>query len=67
MKTINLNTGQGVTITIFPDGQPHVNVQHIEEADEIKVVCSITDTSKLLQLVEISNALDNLWQPVTTG
>jgi ribose-phosphate pyrophosphokinase len=61
MKTINLNTGEGVTITIFPDGQPHINLQDIEEGDEVKVICSITDTSKLLQLLEISNAVDNLF------
>jgi len=36
MKTINLNTGEGVTITIFPDGQPHVNVQAVQDGDEVK-------------------------------
>jgi len=61
MKTINLNTGEGVKITIFPDGQPHINIHNITEADEVKVVCSITDTSKLLQLLETANALDNLF------
>jgi ribose-phosphate pyrophosphokinase len=61
MKTINLKTGEGVTITIFPDGQPHINLQNIEEGDEVKVICSITDTSKLLQLLETANALDNLF------
>ena len=61
MKTINLNTGEGVTITIFPDGQPHINVQAVQDGDEVKVVCSITDTSKLLQLLETANALDNLF------
>jgi len=61
MKTINLNTGEGVKITIFPDGQPHINIHNITEADEVKVICSITDTSKLLQLLETANALDNLF------
>jgi ribose-phosphate pyrophosphokinase len=61
MKTINLNTGEGVKITIFPDGQPHVNINTINEGDEVKLVCSITDTSKLLQLLETANALDNLF------
>jgi ribose-phosphate pyrophosphokinase len=61
MKTINLNTGEGVTITIFPDSQPHINLQNIAEADDVKVVCSLTDTSKLLQLLETANALDNLF------
>ena len=59
MKTINLNTSEGIKITIFPDGQPHVNISSIAEEDEVKVICSITDTSKLLQLLETANALDN--------
>ncbi len=61
MKTINLNTGEGVKITIFPDGQPHININTINEGDEVKLICSITDTSKLLQLLETANALDNLF------
>jgi ribose-phosphate pyrophosphokinase len=61
MKTINLNTGEGVKITIFPDSQPHININTIAEGDEVKVICSITDTSKLLQLLETANALDNLF------
>lgn len=61
MKTINLNTSEGIKITIFPDGQPHVNISSIAEEDEVKVICSITDTSKLLQLLETANALDNLF------
>ncbi|MGC4100840.1 ribose-phosphate pyrophosphokinase-like domain-containing protein [Ferruginibacter sp.] len=61
MKTINLNTGSGVKVTIFPDGQPHVNLQDVQEGDEVKVICSITDTSKLLQLLELSDAIDNLF------
>ena len=61
MKIINLNTSEGVTITIFPDSQAHINIPSITEGDEVKVVCSITDTSKLLQLLETANALDNLF------
>jgi ribose-phosphate pyrophosphokinase len=61
MKIIHLNTGQNVKITLFPDSQPHINLQNIEEGDEVKVICSITDTSKLLQLLETANALDNLF------
>lgn len=61
MKIINLNTQEGVRITLFPDGQPHVNLQGIEEGDAVKVVCSITDTSKLLQLLQTANALDHLF------
>lgn len=61
MKTINLNSSEGIQVTIFPDGQPHVNIQTVAEGDEVKVICSLTDTSKLLQLLETANALDNLF------
>ena len=61
MKTINLNTEEGIKVTIFPDTQPHVNVQNVAEGDEVKVICSLTDTGRLLQLAETSNALDNLF------
>ena len=59
MRTINLNNGEGIQVTIFPDGQPHVNIQNLAEAEEVKVICSLTDTSKLLQLLETANAIDN--------
>lgn len=61
MKIINLNTGEGVKVTTFPDSQPHVNVQGIGENEEVKVICSIADSAKLLQLLETANALDNLF------
>ena len=61
MKTINLNSNEGIQVTIFPDGQPHVNIPTVTEGDEVKVICSLTDTSKLLQLLETANALDNLF------
>ena len=44
----------------FPDGQVHVNLSRIDEDDEITVHCSITDSEKMIQLLEISDALDNL-------
>jgi ribose-phosphate pyrophosphokinase len=61
MKTINLNNSSGITLTLFPDNQPHVNLQGISEGDEVKVTCSITDAVKMLQLLETANALDNLF------
>lgn len=61
MKLINLNTGEGVKITIFPDTQPHINSSDINEGDEVKVICSLTNPGKLLQLLETANALDNLF------
>lgn len=59
MKTINLNTGENIKITIFPDKQPHVNISGLGEGEEVKLVCSITDTEKLLLLLETANAIDN--------
>ncbi len=61
MKTINLNTEAGIKITIFPDSQPHVNIQDIVEGDEVKVICSITSSDKLIELLQTANALDNLF------
>jgi ribose-phosphate pyrophosphokinase len=61
MKTINLNTPSGIQFTLFPDNQPHVNIQGVEEGDSVKVICSITDSIKMLQLLQTANALDNLF------
>ena len=61
MKTINLNTGEGLQTTLFPDNQPHVNIHGIEEGDEVKVVCSITDSVKMMQLLQTANALENVF------
>ncbi|MEP7231147.1 MAG: ribose-phosphate pyrophosphokinase-like domain-containing protein [Ginsengibacter sp.] len=61
MKTINLNTGKGIQIILFPDNQPHVNIQDIKDAEEVKVICSITSSVKMIQLLQTANALDNLF------
>ncbi len=61
MKTINLNTATGIQFTLFPDQQPHVNIQGIEEGDEVKIICSITDSVKMMQLLQTANALENLF------
>ena len=61
MKTINLNTATGVQFTLFPDNQPHVNISGISEGDEVKVICSITDSVKMLQLLQTANALENIF------
>lgn len=61
MKTINLNTTSGIQFTLFPDNQPHINIQGVEDGDNIKVICSITDSIKMMQLLQTANALDNLF------
>lgn len=59
MKTINLNNGTGVTLTLFPDNQPHVNIGVIQEGEAVQVICSLTDSLKLVQLLQVANALTN--------
>ncbi len=61
MKTINLNTPSGIQFILFPDNQPHINIQGIEEGEEVKVICSLTDSLKVMQLLQTANALDNLF------
>lgn len=61
MKIINLNNATGTRLFLFPDMQPHVNIQDINEGDEVKVICSITCSDKMIQLLETANALDNLF------
>jgi len=58
MRTINLNTQQGCKVLVFPDKQPHVTL--IDELDEsTMVICSITDSQKLLELCMLTDALNN--------
>lgn len=59
MKTVNINTGEGIKQLIFPDNQPHVNILDIEEGDDVKVICAITDSVKMMELLQTANALDN--------
>ena len=61
MKIVNLNTAEGIRFILFPDNQPHVNIQGVNEGDEVKVVCSLTDSIKMMQLLQTANALDNLF------
>ena len=61
MKIINLNTTEGIQFTLFPDNQPHVNIQGVKDGDDVKVICSITDSVKMMQLLQTANALDNLF------
>lgn len=59
MKLIHINQNQGITTFLFPDNQPHVRLENIEEGDEVKVVCSLTDANLLLQFLQCANALDH--------
>lgn len=46
---------------LFPDGQPHVNVQGITAGDEVRVVAPIRNSQEMMELLCLSNALDNLF------
>lgn len=59
MKVINLNTQENVRLTVFPDNQPHVNIDNIKEGDDVRVICSITNSIKLLNLLQCSNAIEH--------
>jgi ribose-phosphate pyrophosphokinase len=60
MKTINIDNAEGVRFLLFPDNQPHVNVSGIQEGDEVKLVCSLTNSLALMHLLQTANALDHL-------
>lgn len=60
MKLIDLNHGSHVRFLLFPDNQPHLVIEGIEAGDEVKVVCAITDSLKMMHLLQASNALAHL-------
>lgn len=62
MKTIHIDYQQGATFFTYPDQQPHVRLSSdIQENDDVKVVCSLTHPAKILQLLEVSNAIDHIF------
>ncbi len=61
MKTINLNQQTGVSILLYPDNQPHVNIGDVMPGEEVNVICSLTDSAKLLQLLMTSDAIGGLF------
>lgn len=60
MKTIHINNNRGLKRFVFPDNQPHVVIQDIKKDDEVTVICSITDSTVLLQLLQTVNAIENV-------
>ncbi len=60
MRSIDLNINKSVRFILFPDNQPHVIVEGIEAGDETEVICSITDSLKMMHLLQTANALDHL-------
>jgi len=61
MIKVNINNQIGCKTFLFPDKQPHINIDGVNENDEVQVTCSITDANNLLLLLQCSNALDNVF------
>lgn len=60
MRTVDLNIKKNVRFMLFPDNQPHVIVEGVAAGDEAEVICSITDSLKMIHLLQTANALDHL-------
>jgi nicotinamide phosphoribosyltransferase len=43
MIKVNINKQIGCKTFLFPDKQPHINIDGVNENDEVQVTCSITD------------------------
>lgn len=61
MKQININKQLGISFLLYPDNQPHVNIQGVNDGDEVEVICSIDSSLTLINLLQCANALDNLF------
>ncbi len=60
MKIVDLNKSKGVRFILFPDNQPHVIVDLVTKSDEVTVICSITNSLKMMHLLQTANAIDHL-------
>lgn len=61
MIKVNIKKQIGCKTFLFPDKQPHINIDGVKENDEVQVTCSITDANNLILLLQCSNALDNIF------
>lgn len=57
----NLNTHENLELLLFPDNQPHVKIGVDDASIPVEVVCSITDSKKLLELCMLSDCLENVF------
>jgi ribose-phosphate pyrophosphokinase len=62
LKTINLDRQQNVKLILYPDNQPHVivNTDEIKPNDLVRVVAPLRNSLEILQLLEVSSALDEI-------
>ena len=58
MKNVYLENDGHVSLTLYNDNQPHVNVKSILGNEDIRVICRIRSSLELMQLLCLSNALD---------
>ena len=61
MKTIDIANQVGVKLRLYPDNQPHVNVQGVFDGDEVRVIAPLRSSLDVMHLLQVSNALDNLF------
>jgi ribose-phosphate pyrophosphokinase len=63
MKYIDINKQEGVRFTLFPDNQPHINLTgDLDlEGQEVTVKVSLLDSQLMLNLLQVSNALDKVF------
>jgi ribose-phosphate pyrophosphokinase len=60
MTNINLITGGNVSFTLYPDNQPHVQVQ-AKPGEQARVVVRLASSLDLVHLMMVANALDHLF------
>lgn len=56
---IDLNAGENVKTILYPDNQPHVAITGDFQAEVATVYVSLIDSIKVLELLELSEALDH--------
>lgn len=59
MPDINMNTGYGYTSNLYPDNQPHIQLNNPGRYQKYHVTCSIIDSIRLLQLQMVADAIDS--------
>jgi ribose-phosphate pyrophosphokinase len=60
VKYINTIDHRNIKITLFPDNQPHVDLENIEYEDEVTVKIRLATSNDVMHLLQISDALDRL-------
>lgn len=61
IKEVNVDKQIRVSLLLYPDNQPHVNVNDVVENDEVVVTITLSSSLDVMHLLQVSNALDNLF------